>query len=340
MARLESREKGGYYPTPEKQLEYIVQKLNIEPGTKAALLDPCCGDGCALKTISDHLNAAGGNVTSYGIELEKSRAEKARGVLDYAVGCDYARARTSKNAFSFLWLNPPYDKFLSERAEVAFLRDLTDPVKGKLMTGGILGYCVPQKTLYHAAPVLTARFDNLTVYKFTEEDFTKYGQVVVFGVRRKRVCRGENAQETREWLKMLSESSSLPSLDGPGSYMLPESEKEIIFKGSPYDPEEIAKELPRSPVWEEVEQTLVPDKRVSILKSPVLPLKPAHDATAIAAGVVGGNMGTHLLVGRAKKVADTKTTLDRKTEREKVVETERYVTTVKIFTPSGIYDLE
>ncbi|MCL6479600.1 MAG: hypothetical protein K6T65_14560, partial [Peptococcaceae bacterium] len=70
----------------------------------------------------------------------------------------------------------PYMEHAGERAEVTFLRDLTDPVSGKLMEGGVLGYCIPQYVLVPAAPILAARFDDINIYRFTDKNFPVYKQ--------------------------------------------------------------------------------------------------------------------------------------------------------------------
>ncbi|SHF42195.1 hypothetical protein SAMN02745218_02220 [Desulfofundulus australicus DSM 11792] len=341
MARLASEAKGGYYPTPPKEMELVCKKLRVEPGTKVNIIDPCAGEGDALKMASDHLKSEGGNVTSYGIEIEATRAGKCRSKLDRVVRCGYEEARVTPKAFSFMWLNPPYNERGGERAEVTFLRDLTDPVSGKLMNGGVLGYCIPQYVLAQAAPILAARFDDLAVYRFTDENFPVFKQIVVFGVRRTKARQGSEAREIREWLKELSREEGLPVLDADDgvTYLIPESPAvKITFRGSVTDPLEVAGDIVRSPVWEEIKYLLPMPRKVSSLKPPVLPLKPAHDAVAIAAGAIGGNMGTHLLVGMTKKVVDRQVIPEEK--GEKVIETERPRTTIRVFTPEGIYELE
>ncbi|MCL6477857.1 MAG: hypothetical protein K6T65_05525 [Peptococcaceae bacterium] len=342
MARLASEAKAGYYPTPPDEMALACEKFTIGAGARANIIDPCAGEGEALRMLADHLKAQGGNITTYGIEIEATRAEKCRKVLDHVVKCPYETARTSVKAFSAMWLNPPYNEKDRERTEVVFLRDLTCPIGGKLMEGGVLGYCIPVNVLVPAAPILAARFDDLAVYRFTEKNYPAYKQVVVFGVRRSRARQGIEAKEIREWLKELSASpEKIPPLDGPDGkvYRVPESpDKKILFRGSATDPEEVAKDLPGSSLWEEIKYLLLPFKRVSTLQPPVLPLKPAHSAVAIATGAIGGNMGGHLLVGRTKKVTDRKVIPEEKGER--IIETERHVTTVRVFTADGVYDLE
>src|SRR5690625_2217377 len=105
MARLESEEKGGFYPTPSDEMSLVVKRINAENGV--TLLDPCAGEGLALKQVQEHLLNHDVESTTYGIELEKTRANRAVDTLDNVINCGYEEARMSHNAFSFMYLNPP-----------------------------------------------------------------------------------------------------------------------------------------------------------------------------------------------------------------------------------------
>lgn len=93
----------GYYPTPPDVAERIGSFLRYPEGN-VNLLDPCCGEGLALSTLAD-----GAHATTYGIELDGHRAELAKQNLDHVLKCSYEDTRISNNAFSCLFLNPPYD---------------------------------------------------------------------------------------------------------------------------------------------------------------------------------------------------------------------------------------
>src|SRR5690625_3844397 len=108
MARLESEAKAGYYPTPPEEMEYILKRLRIEKGKKINLLDHCCGEGLALRQWQVDMNSKEAISTSYGIEIEKSRAEKARNIIDHLERCGYEEMRISHNSMSAIYLNPPF----------------------------------------------------------------------------------------------------------------------------------------------------------------------------------------------------------------------------------------
>jgi predicted RNA methylase len=338
MARLASIEKGGFYPTPPEEVALICSRLKAEnPEAEINILDPCCGEGVTLEKVA---KALGTRVTTYGIELEETRAQAAKKRLNRAIHSAYEDAEVTPFAFSFLWLNPPYMELGNKtRAEIVFLRDLTASDRGKLQPGGLLGYCIPTYVLKDAATLLAVRFENIKVYRFTKKNFPSYKQIVVFGYRRRKV--NTRPQKIANQLKALSEHPNMiPFLDVQDNvtFTIPASRNKVkTFCGSFLEPEEVLEAVKDSPAWEDAEMT-VPAPRRSRFKSPVLPLKPAHIALAIVAGAVGGNMGTHLLVGKAEKVVDTSTIT--KKERTLEIQTERYVTAVRAFTPQGIFELK
>lgn len=338
MARIASLEKAGYYPTPPEEVALICSRLRAEdPEAGINILDPCCGEGAALREMA---KALGTRVTTYGIEIEETRARAAKKNLNRVIHSAYEDAEVTPFAFSFLWLNPPYMEMGDRtRAEVVFLRDLTAPDRSKLQPGGLLGYCIPVYVLKDAAMLLAVRFERISVYRFTKKNYPNYKQIVVFGY--KRAGTNHRPQEIAKRLRELGENpEKLPPLDVADGivFSVPPSRREVkTFCGSFLEPEEVVEALKSSSIWDEVKQ-VAPAPKVSRLKPPVLPLKPAHIALAIAAGAVGGNMGTHLLVGKTEKVVDTNTITDEKKTLK--IQTERYVTAVRVFTPEGIFELK
>src|SRR5699024_11710436 len=77
MARLESQSKGGFYPTPTIEMEYILKRIRSNEGEKINIIDPCCGEGKDLNQWKDYMENYGTEVSNYGIEIEKTRDEKA-----------------------------------------------------------------------------------------------------------------------------------------------------------------------------------------------------------------------------------------------------------------------
>jgi len=94
---------------------------------------------------------------------------------------DYENSRISNRAFSLLYLNPPYDWSIrndevsaSERHERTFLRDT-------------ICYLIPQARLDKTiAKILAYRFGDVRVFRFPDEEYKSFKQVVIFGVLKKK----------------------------------------------------------------------------------------------------------------------------------------------------------
>ncbi|ENX1855957.1 DUF6094 domain-containing protein, partial [Neisseria gonorrhoeae] len=69
----------GYFPTDQATLSRIAACLDI-PASAGGLLrifDPCCGTGEALASLASTLQSEKISCQTYGIELEKDRAQEA-----------------------------------------------------------------------------------------------------------------------------------------------------------------------------------------------------------------------------------------------------------------------
>lgn len=335
MARIASEEKGGYYPTPPTQVKLVASRLRAEEGARLHLFDPCAGEGDALRDFAEALKKQGAEVVTYGIELEKERAAKAKQKLDHVLPAPYEDTRVTPHSMSFLWLNPPYNDRGGERAEVTFLRDLTD-ANGRLQPGGLLGFCIPRYVLRYAAMLLAIRFENIHVYRFTDPEYGVYNQIVVFGYRRKKSNDCPDDEKKRLEAMVWGYIPLLNDRDGI-TFTIPPAAREVTtFQANILETDEIKAAIQESPLWEVVRRyDPLPHQ---LLKQPVLPLKPTHIAVAIAAGAVGGNMGSHLLVGATKKVVSHSEVNDGKTT--KIIETTESRSVVRIFAEDGIHILE
>jgi predicted RNA methylase len=135
LGRFMNRVKMGYFPTDLAHVSRIKEAL-LFPKEAVNILDPCCGCGLALQLFADGENAA-----TYGVELDRFRAEKAETVLDRVGYGTFFHSRISNRTFHCVFLNPPYMSVLqqgggSQRAERTFLLDILR----YLMIGGVLVY--------------------------------------------------------------------------------------------------------------------------------------------------------------------------------------------------------
>lgn len=342
MARIASQSKGGYYPTPVKEIKLVLKRLifdnNGVDDPVINMIDPCCGTGEALS----HLSKLHDNTITYGVELEESRAAKAKENLDYVIHDGYENLRT-ESKFSAMWLNPPYDMGFTERYEVTFLKALTGK-NNVLEKDALLMFCIPQNILKDTAGVLSSRFYNVKVYRFTDDHYEDFDQVVVFGYYGKP--KYEEKKQTMKFLKEVSElgPEALPTLseeDGEYFKIKPSTDAVNVFRAGRLNIDELVKDLSNSTSFTELESSFITSSnhRV-IMKNPMLPLKPTHYGIAIAAGAVSGNMGNHIVSGITKKKTEMAEKIND--EGDKVAEeyTEFYQSIVRIFSPEGVFDLE
>src|SRR5262245_13696870 len=135
---------GGYYPTPERVTNLIAPHLvATRENGELRLFDPCCGTGRALRTLSLILPSP---VVTVGVELHADRAREAHEMLTRVVHADAYKLRCTHQAFSVLFVNPPYDDDAAGgRQEETFLKQ-TLPY---LAPGGVLIGILPIARLTH-----------------------------------------------------------------------------------------------------------------------------------------------------------------------------------------------
>lgn len=302
MARIAAQSKGGYYATPLEMMTLICNRLVVKEGDKVNILDSCCGDGDALRFIQDDLTQKGAKVTSYGNELEKGRFELAKTKLDYVLHGGYEGIRTTP--YHCLWYaNPPYDEGGLERTEVTAFRIHTYRNEQQMLQkGAVVCFCIPQYVLKNIAGLVSQRLDDVSVYRFTDDYYPQFRQVVIFGYFREP--KSTIAKKVRESLKEIGDRGpdALPSLDirDGKKYLVPAAQGTIEhFRGEALRTDELWKDLQESQVFREVMDIMMPPgiQGANKLKRPPLPFKIPHMGLAITANAVDGNFGSFWLSG-------------------------------------------
>ncbi len=327
MARLEGIAKAQFYPTPPSVVERVAAIVRHAPSSHrrvARLLDPCCGAGDALRQFAD---ALGGGET-FGVEIEQHRAAEAREVLDHLIAGSAFAVRLGHEAFSCLWLNPPYDEGDGgRRLEHNFLTTLSRA----LVPGGLLIYIVPQVRLAQSARYLASRYEGLRCYRFQDPEYDAFRQCVVLGRRRATQVIAADAQaQFAGWA-----TDPLPELPSPGStspvFELPALPAgPVVFASQFFEPETAAAEARERGLWSNA--TLVErfwpaaDRPVR----PLMPLRRGHLAVLIAAGFLDNVLiedgsrrvlvkGRITKVSRAVESADPDVEVEREFLRTSVV---------------------
>ena len=321
----------GYYPTDPAHVAYLKRALRFPEGKTVNLLDPCCGEGNALRQLG-----VGQNAVTYGAELDDSRAEAALEQLDHVAMGSYYYARISRSAFHLLFLNPPYlQLYGGARSEKRFLGESYD----HLMMGGVLIYIIPYYRLTEdVCRFLAAHFDRLMAYRFCEEEFRKFRQIAVLGVRKPRA---ENPRMAR-LLELASLSpDKLPTLDRipPDSYLLPDAEKAVsLFQGARVNVRELAEQMRRM-------GSMLPkqSKLDGQEKRPPLPLTIGQIGLVGGSGLINGLIECdtpHVIKGRVikstqRRTGDSFDNEDGSTTTE-IIETTSNKMVFNLLTPEGV----
>ena len=337
--RLAAQAKMGYYPTPNNVTAIIAQYL--KRGNKGLIraLDPCAGEGTALKLIGDHLGAE-----TYGIELDIERGNRAKEVLTQCLVTDYQNTRIRHGSFGLLYLNPPYDwaarsdgSKKSERFERTFLRDCIR----YLCPGGALVYLIPQRRLDgHIARILSYRFENIRFFRFPEEEYGAYKQLVIFAVLK---TRPEKDDSVSGYLKNCGKMTAVvPYLqeDPTDIYDVPISHGGtlFLFRSKDIDPEELAEEIKTHGVFSQFKDMITPLQMAEKIR-PVMPLRHGHLAQILACGLMNGvvwdtdKKNPLLVKGITKK--ETRHSVEKDGNVEKHIETDRIKIVIHAFNRQG-----
>ncbi len=298
IGRLMNRVKMGYYPTDLEHLAHIRRAVSFPQGITANLLDPCCGRGLALAALGE-----GADCATYGVEIDEGRAEDALSRLTRVGFGSYFHSHVSCGAFHAMLLNPPYLSMLSEhggryRGEKKFLAEAFP----HLMAGGLLIYIIPYYRLTQdVCRVLCENFRDITVWKFYGEEFARFRQIAVMGVRKEREkCGGADGQLAA----LAYDMDFVPALSEipDGRYALPEQKKTVsVFKGAKFNKAELAAQLAASQGFARLFEKNSID---AMEKRPLLPLGIGQIGLVGGSGLINGLVDCgvpHIIKGRIVK---------------------------------------
>lgn len=193
--------KSGFFPTDNGTLDNILKAI-IPSGHGVNLLDPCCGEGEALKRFKSIFP----NAQTFGVELDRLRYEKAKSNVDHVYYADIYDVSIGRGQFDLVFLNPPYGNDLTDNLSA----DKTERLEHKFLTqtfpslkaDGLLVYIVPDKSIDGSrVKWLLSRFKDLTIFNAAVD---QYKQVVVIGKKLKQQ-RSVNAKMISQFTQMVSE---------------------------------------------------------------------------------------------------------------------------------------
>ena len=273
MARLESNLKMGFYPTPDKTLQLLRGWLVFKDHAK--ILDPCCGPGAALARLTKYSNAA-----TYGVELDRERADQAAGKLNYlALGSIFDVRINPLASIGLLYLNPPYDTENGERVEMQFLKHATK----WLCDSGTLVFLVPE----HIFDVdkyrlwISHHYSDIRIVRVHRDDYPLFKQAVMFARKRDESRYTKPSVFPEKPYRHIEDASPVPYIASytPG----PE-----IFQGTDAVTDEDVSNN-RENVLREI-QRMAGTHTGAVILRPLLPLRKGHLVSLITAGTIDGRV--------------------------------------------------
>jgi len=179
MARLASDAKFGFYPTPESVIKIISNHVQMK--NKSIFFDPCCGDSNHIEILKKQHDAI-----YYGIELEQSRFNQSKQIMDECIHANAIMDIEVKKAFAdVLFLNPPYGIIQnngdSGRLELLFLKKYIKTLK----SNGILIFIVKLDLFnYQSIKEILKTFYDISIFRFGNDCYDDFNQVVFFGKKK------------------------------------------------------------------------------------------------------------------------------------------------------------
>jgi len=327
--RLAAQAKLGFYPAPPEAVAEAMKYLRGPSFETGYALDPCAGKGEALAQLCRGLS-----LKPCAIELDEKRAEDCHRLLaiDDPQGKVLAPASffgcaATHLTFSFAWLNPPFDDEVGGgmRTEHTFLQRATQ----WLRPGGILCFVCPDHVAerWEVTDFLSQWYTRLATLPFPAEH-RKYGEVIVFGIRRSESIERHNEKAVEE-----SERLRQPP-DATMPYDIPPSQPPKRLEKIELTESEIAAEFAASPLKKWMEPPA----------DPPLPLATGHLALLLAAGHLDGVVrpqgeSPHVVRGTAHKVTYTASVeeIDNKdgSITTKTIQSEKIVLTVRTAESDG-----
>jgi hypothetical protein len=301
IGRLMNTVKLGYYPTDMENIEHILRGISFPQGVVTNLLDPCCGEGKALKKL-----AVGNNCMTYGAELNESRAEAAQNELHRVAFGSYFHCRMSNESFHLLFLNPPYLSVTTEHGRTRDEKRFLAESYRRLMYGGLLVYIIPYYRLTSdICRILCDNFTDIEVHRFTDKVFERFKQIAVTGIR---VKRADGSKQAAALSETAYSPESIPRITelSAGRYALPNISNTVqLFKGSVFNELELARQLKTS---KSLNDMLSKPERETGKRRPPLPFSFAQLGLIGGSGLINGLIDCdtpHIVKGRIVK--DSKT---------------------------------
>ena len=179
----------------------------------------------------------------------------------------------------------------------------------------------------------------MKVFRFPEDEYKAFKQIVLFGVLKKRAEHDDNLAR---YLTDVGHCKNIvPFLDKTDcEYTVPLSPvtKNFLFRTTRIDPKELKIEVRQYGLREKINRLVKPLTLSERIK-PIMPLRQGHLAQLLACGMMNGVVfnkdGRNPLVvkGITRKKVETRT--EHEDGKEKIIETDKIVITINAINENG-----
>ena len=301
MARLSAQSKLLYYPPPPSVCAKIATYFNAPDHYR--MCDTSAGNGTAVKQIADTI---GQKAELWGIELSYIRAANANKILDKVLPTSFYNVRWGKGTTSIIFNNPPYDysDYVDGGRKVRHEQLFTRRSTNHLVVGGHQVAILPRAMLSDSKLVrhMLGWYDNLFIWKFTEEDgYQDFKQVVIFLIGKRKKYQSVTSEQARS-IEALSDASKTSLYDlqpGQAQFIIPPTPSANRFEAALLSPRILINRAAQSYPDPSMHLKVLPP---GAPMQPIVPEKIGHISMEISSGEVGSLMiGDTLTKGSVHK---------------------------------------
>ncbi len=345
MSNIGNKIKAGFFALPPRQGSFLREILTFEGD--CSVFDPTCGEGAILAQLTAN-HGDESIIKTYGVELDKGRAQLAAEALDKLVQAPIESMVISHDIFSMVLLNPPYDHTIkgygdskTERKEFIELKRNTNYLK----PGGVLIYTIPSYRFSDEkiARFLSTQFEDIGMMKFSEEDYPEFRQCIFIGKKKKSVRKEFNEPLYNFLRNMVQESfveekvTCIKKYIGHKNWSVPVGSTDIpTFYSRIENKLDFIKLIKENKGFEAFKNRTKP-KQLDLVGNPPINIAQGQMALLLASGAVNGLIGSgdtlHVLQGTENKEMIPTTT---ETEHSTVIKTRtKRSVIIKAILPTG-----
>ena len=322
--RPQGRLRAGFFACPPEAIADALRFLP-DPGCETHVLDPCAGDGRAVRQLASGLGIPEERV--WCVELDAGRGDEIREWMPAAnvlAPASFHHTKISREAFGLVYSNPPFDDSMDGgRVELRFFASIP-PL---LVPGGVCLFVCPEAVAqrYDFRKAWAMYFEDVSCWPFPA-GHRKFNEVFILG--RKRADRDMDPYVTHFRQRIPKADMVVPISPGPR-----------VFERTALTEPELVAALEASPLL----RFLRPLDALRIARPP-LALSVGHLALLLSSGQLDGLVcppggPRHVVRGTARKheeLTEETTEEDKNGVKTTKVYTERIRLLVRAVDETGV----